>query len=131
MILHTPFIITPRIMPGVAISDCFISIGYSRRPGRDGRTRYIYHIDQFENTFTGDDLQSGHGAHSLQDGMVSLLSFLSACGESLSFRRRTGGQGENEDLFPAWVAQWASKHADDITMLQLEIEESETDLIEE
>ena len=42
--------------------------------------------------------------------METLLSFLSACVESVNYSRRTGRDGENSGMFPANVAQWADSH---------------------
>lgn len=80
---------------------------------------------------TGQDLKSGIGGGSLQQGMVSLLSFLAACGESYGYKLRTGRDGENYDLFPPAIAEWAYQNSDELSTLEIDIEESEVELIEE
>lgn len=94
------------------------------RNGEDweGRTVYYYSI-----TGTGlwcveyDDLRTGVG---MDDGPLAmlgtLLAFLTACAESISYL--PGGGGENADLFPRDVAEWAAQHSDELAMLQFEIE---------
>ena len=130
MKLHPPFIITPRLMAGLKIGDAFVSIEYGGY--KEGRIAYHYCIDLpggVEHEAT--DLHSGRGGGSLQAGMVDLLCFLGACAESLAYKDRTGSEGENADLFPRTVGEWARQNSDEIASLQCEIEESETPLIEE
>jgi hypothetical protein len=128
--LRPPTIITPRLLPGVRIGDVFVSIEYSRRPGSEGRTRYTYHVDLPAGEVTGYDLQSGAGGGTLQEGLENLLCFLEAAAESYSYRLRTGRQGENEDLFPPPVVEWAYQHSDEIAMTRLELEEDKTLIVE-
>lgn len=123
MKLRSPVIITPRLMPGVMVGKAFVSIEYAPRPGREGRTRYRYHIDIGRRSYSGDDLESGMGRAGLQEGLESLLSFLGAAAESYDYRQRTGHKGENEHLFKPAVVKWASENSDEISMLQLELVE--------
>lgn len=123
MTLNAPFIISSRLMAGLTIANGTISLGWSKRPGREGRSRYLYYIDIPAGEFSGDDMQTGCCGGSLQEGFSSLLAFLGAAAESYSYRTRTGRTGENEDLFPAPVVEWAYQHSDEIAMLQCEIEE--------
>lgn len=109
MILTQPFIITPRLQPGVKIGKAFISIGFSKKPGTEGRARYDYHIDTPNFEHSGNDLQSGYRGGSLAEGMASLMSFLSACGESYM------SKGDNADLFPEKVAAWCHQHSDELS----------------
>lgn len=124
MKLSHPFIITPRLLPGVRIGNAFLSIEWSKRPGREGRARYQYHIDTPDFSHSGDDLQSGCGGGDLMEGMASLLSFLDACAESRRYSLRSGRKGENSDLFPEIVGEWAEANSDEIAMTKLEIEET-------
>lgn len=124
MKLHSPFIITPRLMAGVRIGDAFISIGWSNRPYNRGRARYQYHIDGPGWEHSADDLQSGCGGGDLMEGMASLLSFLDACAESRRYSRHSGSPGENSDLFPENVGEWAEQNSDGIAIAKLEIEEN-------
>jgi hypothetical protein len=84
-----------------------------------------------DTTHTGEDLKSGVGGGSLQEGFASLLAFLEAAAESYRYQFHTGRQGENVDLFPAEVIAWAYQHSDEIGMLRWAIEESGRPLIEE
>lgn len=130
MKLHPPFIITPRLMAGIRIGDSFVSIGYSNRAGESSgrfqRARYVYHIDTPEWEFTADDLQSGLFEHSLQSGMKSLLSFLSACSDAMYYNthRTFPHESENADLFPPHVAEWCYQNSDELSMLQYELSET-------
>lgn len=131
MTLHKPFLISSRLLPAVTVGEATISITYAERPGRDGRVRYQWFIDGLNLEASGDDLQSGCGGGSIQEGMQSLLSFLSACAESIRYGRQYDAQGnitkdgEHADLFPAKVGEWAIQHSDELSMLALELEDNE------
>lgn len=131
MKLHSPFLISARLLPAVKVGDAYISIEIAGSTS-SGRTRYQYYIDTptFEHTDT--DLKSGCQGGSLESGMESLLAFLEAAAESYRYRGcvYTGDPDDNSSLFPQQVTEWAYQHSDKIGMLRLEIEESETDLIE-
>lgn len=116
MTLHHPFQISARLLPAIQIGNDWISIEFDGES--QGRARYKYHIDFGEQEYTGNDLKSGIGGGSLQEGMASLLSFLSACAESFP------GKGENYDLFPPRIAAWAYRNSDEISMLSCEPEET-------
>lgn len=134
MTLKKPFIISSRLLPALKIGNATVQLEYSKRPGAGGRTRYQWIIDiqtdTGEQTFTGHDLQSGCQGGSLQEGFESLLSFLGAAAESLSYTRRTGRETDNADLFPAAVAAWADQNSDEISLAEMEVRET-ADLITE
>lgn len=136
MILHSPFSISPRLLPCLAIGGAFIQLEYSTRPGMEGRTRYNWVVDlPGGESYSDDDLQSGAQGGTLQEGFGSLLAFLTASAESRNHRERKGeteiDPDGNEGLFPPAVVDFACQYSDELSMLQYEIEESETDLIEE
>lgn len=121
LVIRSPFIITPRLMAGVKIGDAFISIGQGER-NSEGRTQYGIFIDLPDGSeHEVTDLRSGCQGGNLQEGMASLLSFLSAAAESYAYK---GMDGENSDLFPQAVTEWAYQNSDEISMLALEIEET-------
>jgi hypothetical protein len=131
--LSAPFIITARLMPGLAIGGAIVSIDDNGR-NRDGRTCYQIWIDLpdgGEHEIT--DLCSGCQGGDLQEGMGSLLAFLGAAIESRRYRERQGkpydaNDGDSsESLFPPAVVDWASENADEISALQYELEEGEHD----
>jgi hypothetical protein len=127
MLLKSPIEITPRLMPGVRVGDAWVQIEYAE--GRGHRMAYRWFIDLPDGSeHSGDDLTSGC-RHSLQHGLESLLSFLSACGESWRYSYN-GQRGENADLVPPAVAEWAAANSDELSMLSIELGE-QPDLIEE
>ena len=130
MKLNPPFEISPRLLPAVRVGSAFVSIEFAGQTS-DGRARYCYHIDTPDWEYTGADLKSGAGGGSLESGMESILYFLSACGEAVAYSQRTGRESENADLFPPHVAQWCYQNSDELSLLQFEISESETELIED
>lgn len=112
MKLLSPIIITSRLMPGLRIGDTFISLGVGPRNG-EGRTVYKCFIDLANGTeHEVRDLRSGCQGGGVQDGLASLLSFLSAAGEG------------DADLFPPAITEWAAKNEDEISMLSCELEET-------
>jgi hypothetical protein len=131
MQLHSPFCITARLLPGVQVGNDYISIEYAGDTA-SGRTRYRCYLDIGDKEYESDDLKSGCQGGGLQEGMASLCCFLEACGESYGYKMRNPhSEPENLGLFPEWVAEWAYQHSDELSMIEMEIEESETELIEE
>lgn len=116
MLIKHPCCICSDLRPGVRISGMEISIDYYGA-SRDGRTVYEWHIYGDCHDLTGHDLKSGVGGGSLQEGLESLLTFLGAFAESYP-------DGENADLFPAELAEWAQQNSDEISMASLELEET-------
>ena len=140
MEIKPPLCITSRLLPGFRLDGGEVSIEYADRPGDDGRTRYRYWID-LNATVDGksignccvhvaDDLQSGCGGGNLQEGLASLLSFLSACGESVNWGNHTRDNGENAYIFPEAVGRWCARNEDELSILATELEET-GNLIEE
>ncbi len=123
MILHKPFEISSRLLPALKIGDVTISIDNAGITS-DGRTQWRYYLDGAGLNYSCDDLKSGVGGESVQQAFESLLSFLGACAESTAYARRSGSAGENADLFPPNVAEWADQNSDEISMMQCEIEEA-------
>lgn len=86
------------------------------------RCQYTYTITTDDWQYVGNDLQSGVGAAPDEiDAAATLFAFLSACAESLNYR---GGDGENADLFPDYVGEWAALNSDEIDILQFELDNS-------
>jgi hypothetical protein len=126
MTLHTPFEIGPRLAPALRIQDSETTAWISYQDGQ-----FVIDLpDGTEHKVT--DFRPGHGANLVRQ-FGDILSFLGACAESRKYARGRGKSemdGENSDLFPANVGEWAERMSDEIAMLQCEIEESETELIE-
>lgn len=120
--ISAPLIITPRLMPGASIGGGFLSIEYSPRLGDNGRTRYRYALDVDGREYEADDLQSGVGGGSLQEGLSSLLSFLLHSAEEYDAFTRSGRR-DDSDTFPEWVAEWAYTHSEELEILAMDLEE--------
>lgn len=91
----------------------------------EGRTTYCYRIRSTAINDTGCDLHTGVGMdHGPVAMLGSLLSFLGAAAESYAYSMRNNGEpGDNAALFPEAVNAWAYMWGDELTMLQLEIEQ--------
>lgn len=137
MTLHAPFFISSRLLPALKAGNMIIQLAYSQRSGRHGRVRYAWTIDLEDGqSFSNDDLQSGAQGGDLLDGFKSLLSFLSACGESYAHRTFRTKETEidpdsNESLFPAPIPEACYENESELSMLQLHLEESGDNLLSE
>lgn len=127
MILTQPAVITARLLPGIKVGDTTISIAYASASGH--RMRYAYHIDNPEWEHSAEDLSSGCN-HSLQSGLASLLSFLTAAAEAYAYTLRTGRESDNADLFPPHVTEWAYQNSDELSMLQCELQDNPELIVE-
>jgi hypothetical protein len=117
MIIHSPCVITARLLPGIKIGDSFLSIAYGEMTF-DGRQGYIVYIDSPGWNYSFSDMNSGVGGGTLQNGLISALSFLSYAGES-------------KEMFPSHVCEWAYLWQDELSTLHLEMEESSEIFIQE
>jgi hypothetical protein len=133
--LRDPFKISARLLPSVEINGATLSLGYGRYT-RDGRMQYDVWIDLPDGTeHQITDLRSGVGGGDLKQGFTSLLSFLGAAAESYQYRvfvkrEDTPDPDSNEGLFDPAIVEWAYGCSDEISMLKIEIEESEDLIVE-
>lgn len=130
MLLHPPFCISSRLLPALVIgagdSRGTLSLDSDGTFWLDLAGGYEHHITDYRPGVSArGDLARMFG---------DLLCFLSAAGES--YRYNGGAMDPDGDdstyLFPEEVCKWAADYHtnDELTGLQLEIEESETALIE-
>ena len=114
MRLKNPVFITSRLLPGVKVGNAIVQLEYDGTD--DGRTVYKYTIDlkdeEGETTFSGNDLKSGCGGGSLNEGFSSLLVFLAAFAEG------------SPNLFPEGLKEWASQHINEIVMTEMKFDEN-------
>jgi len=124
MKLKHPFFIHCRLLPAVNVGNATISINeIGSTPS--GRTSYRYYIDTPEWEHEGNGLESGVGGGGIQSGMESLLSFLYACGEAYRYKMAyPESEPENLDLFPPNVAEWCYLHSEELSMMELELQEN-------
>lgn len=121
--IYEPLVITARLMAGARVGDSFISIEIAEQES-SGRDRYRIYIDMpGGREFEIDDLRSGCQGGDIYEGMENLLGFLGAAVESHRYRLRTGREGENEDLFVHEVVEWAEENENELTSLQIDLEE--------
>lgn len=120
MILHPPFFIGPRLLPTIRLADGVLLSLERVGPGRDFRQYAVMHLDIGDRTYTDDSMQSGQGGF---QGMVTIfetyIGFLRAAQESYP-------DGENADLFPAWVLEALEEHKDEIAVVGCVLCDEET-----
>lgn len=123
MKLQAPCFITSRLRAGIKCGSLTISIAFNDKD-LDGRVNYRYWIDSDDGQeFYGEDLSSGIGGGSLQDGLESLLSFMGAAAEAYAYEQR-GRKSDNGELFPAWLMEACYVNSDELQMAQCELEET-------
>lgn len=122
MKLLAPFAISSRLSPALQIGKAWISFCAGRfiidLP--DGSSHIVRDF-----RFPAGRIAGETDCDVLQSGFASLLSFLGACAESRAYGTRKNGDpmsGENSDLFPPYVGEWAESVSDEIGMLAFEIE---------
>jgi hypothetical protein len=108
-------IISARLLPGLKVEDGFISLEPAGGHDHLGKPLWKWYIDIPDGEFEGADL-AGWGDH--REMMRSMLSFLGAAAESYP-------DGENANLFPPKVTEWAYQNSDEISILSCELEEKE------
>jgi hypothetical protein len=111
------------------ISGATLSLWTSKKKNSEKRVVFGYEII-LDNKFKyrAYDLKSGANrvSGSLKEGMKSLLSFLGAAGESFNYAERKGNDGmtgENSELFPREITEWAANNSDELAMAQIESQE--------
>lgn len=91
-----------------------VYLGYSAESGRHS---YGWAIADCTGVIIGEgyDLRTGVGHGRDINGIVnSLLGFLGAAAEAVSYADRTGRASDNADLFPPAVMEWANANEDAI-----------------
>lgn len=131
MELTAPFIITPRLLPGIKIGETILSFE-NWGNGPDGRIKWRVFFDP-----SGEDkkllkktvMVDGFASHRWigQDNLFlleqakGLCSFLGAFVEA----SRYGPKSDNWDLFPDSLREWALHYSEEISMTGWEFEQGD------
>jgi hypothetical protein len=124
MTLHSPFIISSRLLPAVSIGQGSEQITVSLSP-----SGFIMDGPFGEHRVTG--LRLSPLCNSIESAFETLLSFMTAAAESFRYR---GMDGENADLFPAEVTEAISQVSSELECVWFEIHsaiESDESLVTE
>lgn len=127
MTLHPPFIITARLLPGLRLADAVLSYEGSAGITADHRDIASMVLDiPGQDEYIDDRMKSGCGGfrHTV-DVFESFLSFLLAAVESFEYGERTGTDGENTDLFPRRIVEWASENKNEIESVLCDLHDEE------
>lgn len=111
--LHSPFIISSALAPALRVADATISLLKTSRT-TDDRIRCTFEIQTPEFTHIDGEMRTGMGGDTIVSMFENYLGFLSACAESYP-------DGENADLFPPTVGEWAKANSDDIDAVRCSI----------
>lgn len=127
MKLFSPFAISARLAPALQIGAAWLS--YDAESAQfvidlpDGLEHaFMVNLPRCRVRGVNDTPET-----LLQSQFAAALSFLGACAESRAYAVRSGedaSEGENSDLFPANVGEWAESVSDELAILTCELEES-------
>ena len=121
MRLRNPFIIGSTLSPALKIGDSTLHLT-DVQVAEEGRDRATFLLVTSEFEYQDDQLRSGVGGFR---GTVcifeSFLGFMQAAIESADYEERTGLIGENTDLFPRHVVEWAMDHRYEIEDVMADI----------
>jgi hypothetical protein len=118
MILKQPFSISPSLLPSLMIGNGWLEV--------DAPLNFRVLLPN-GSEYEIEDFRPG-AAWNLQDCFSAVLSFLSVWHEAMQY----GKDSENYDLFDTEneaLVEWVDQNSDEITMLSIEIEETDEDLI--
>jgi hypothetical protein len=121
--LVKPIYISSRLMAAVKVDGMEIGIDPTGET-RGGKSEWYWYVEPYgscKRIAEGWDLAGRGDANEM---MATLLTFLSAFGESVGYanRRRVPlSETENGDLFPAELAEWAEANGEEFDMLSDEI----------
>lgn len=108
MILHVPFFIGPRLLPALKVGDGTLSLA-SASWNDERRLEFGFYLDTPDFEYFDDNMKSGCGGCSMVEAFDGFLAFLEAAVESYNYEQRhAGAKGENTDLFPSYVVEWAA-----------------------
>ena len=114
MILHDPFIISARLLPALKVGNGTLSLAsasWAEGPRSEfgKRMEFGFYLDTPDFEYFDDRMQSGCGGASMVEAFENFLDFLEAAVESYRYEQRyLGAKGENTDLFPSYVVEWAA-----------------------
>lgn len=122
MKLLAPFFISSRLAPAIKLADGELSYNSGK---------FTLETPTFTHSwqagFPRCRVRGATDANVLQDAFRAQCSFLSACAESRAYAERQGkdaSEGENSDLFPSEVGEWAQANSGEIDMMGFELSES-------
>ena len=111
MQIQSPFIIGPRLLPALKVGGATLSLELDGSQSPDGRDIAEFTLDMPDGTMYVDrELKSGcQGFRSPVGAFESFLGFMTACIESLEYANYSsdGEIGENANLFPSHIGEWA------------------------
>ncbi|MGE3483456.1 MAG: hypothetical protein AB7L09_01865 [Nitrospira sp.] len=114
-------------MASIRICDATVTVEDTAQNNREGRPvfEWTLKLDSGREWSESDLCGPVCGPEPSEEEMLgTFLSFLGAAIESRLFRERTGREGDNEDLFPADLLDWAAQHSDEISIVAIEMEEA-------
>lgn len=120
--LYPPVFISSRLAAAVTVAGAEIAVEPCGGCDRDGKPEWRWYLDFPDGAeYSGAELWGWGGSAEM---LETLLAFMGACGEGLTYQTRTGRESESATLFPPAVAEWCAANSDEIGAVQFDIEES-------
>lgn len=108
MLLNDPFFIGPRLLPALKVGDGTLGLA-SASWNDERRLEFGFYLDTPDFEYFDDNMKSGCGGCSMVEAFDGFLAFLEAAVESYNYEQwHAGAKGENTDLFPRHVVEWAA-----------------------
>lgn len=124
--LRRPLMITPRLLPGIQVAPGhWISWDPAKGIARIDTPEWGHDVTDLRPGLSG---RTGSPESRIAANLGALCAFLGACAESRKYALHRYGdpmEGENSDLFPGNVGEWAEMHSDELGMLAFELENPE------
>jgi hypothetical protein len=109
--LRPPFFISGRTYPALPVGNATLSLmAIKSGPGRRERAYFVLDLPWGLVHEDSPMFSRMGGFKGYVEVFYAYLEFLSAAAESHEYEQRTGKKGENSDLFPPHVVEWAAEN---------------------
>lgn len=122
MLLHSPFIIGPRLLPALELADGTLSL-QKITPTEEGRQRCHFILDRpGKPEYHDRELRSGVGGfRNLVEPFEAMLAFMEAAIDDLRHEMYSGRPSGEKPMFPDDVVEWLYENSDEIEMARCDL----------
>lgn len=122
MLLKTPFIIGPRLLPALPLADGLLSLESTSR-AEEGRVLAHFILDRpGQPAYRDSNLRSGMGGfRSTVEPFEAMLAFMEAAIDDLRHEMYSGRPSGEKPLFPGEIAEWLYENSDAVEMARCDL----------